>query len=39
MQENKWLDYEEFKKKLKEENLTPEEYEKRIKEYCEEHNL
>ena len=39
MEENKWIAYEEFKKELEKENLTSEEYEKRIKEYCEEHNI
>ena len=39
MEENKWIAYEEFKKELKKLNLTPEEYAKRIKEYCEEHNI
>lgn len=39
MEDNKWKKYEEFKKELKKLNLTPEEYEKRIKEYCEEHDI
>lgn len=34
-----WKAYEEFKKKLKEQNLTSEEYERRIKEYCEQEGI
>lgn len=30
-----WEAYEEFKKKLNKQKLTPEEYERKIKEYCE----
>lgn len=34
---NKWRRYEAFKKTLK--NLTPDEYEKAIKEYCKKEGL
>jgi hypothetical protein len=35
MPENQWVEYEKFKKEISRLNLTPEEYEKAIKEFIE----
>jgi hypothetical protein len=35
MQDNQWIEYERFKREIAKLNLTPEQYEKAIKEFIE----
>ena len=37
--ENKFISYEQYKEQLREQNLPPQEYDRKIREYCEKHKL
>jgi len=36
---DKWVDYQEYKNKLARLDLSPEEYQAAVKQYCDEHGL